>query len=114
MAKAEKYLPVGTVVKLINGTKKAMITGFASTGDTDNKVYDYNGCLYPEGFLSSNQVCLFNHNQIETIYFLGYVDEDEKCFKEELNKVISQMYNSQKETEIETHLYHKKGLWFGR
>lgn len=85
----EKYLPVGTVVMLKGGKKRAMITGFCTVADEDKtKVYDYCGCLYPEGVISSNQTLLFNHEQIDKIYHLGLVDEEEKNFKEKLKTVI--------------------------
>ena len=88
----EKYLPIGTVVMLKNGKKRAMITGFCSiSGDDKTKVFDYSGCLYPEGFISSNQTLLFNHEQIEKIYYLGLIDEEEKQFKQKLNEMIKTM-----------------------
>ena len=72
----EKYLPIGTVVLLKGGKKRAMITGFCSIAqENQEKIYDYSGCVYPEGYLSSNQVCLFDHDQIEKIFFEGFVDE---------------------------------------
>ncbi len=86
----EKYLPIGTVVLLKGGRKRAMITGFCSVAqENQEKIYDYSGCVYPEGYLSSNQVCLFDHDQIEKIFFLGFEDEEEKAFKEKLNKIVS-------------------------
>lgn len=34
-----------------------MITGFyVVSGNDTNKIYDYCGCLYPEGSISSSQV----------------------------------------------------------
>ena len=90
----EKYLPIGTIVLLKGGKKRAMITGFCSVAqENQEKVYDYSGCVYPEGYLSSNQVCLFDHDQIEKIYFVGYKDEEEKQFKEKLNKLINELNN---------------------
>jgi|GEM_PF-447262 len=87
---AEKYLPVGTVVMLKGGTKRVVITGFCSTPNDDlENIFDYSGCLYPEGYLSSDQVCLFNHDQIETLYHMGLVDEEEKTFKEALVRYLS-------------------------
>ena len=88
----DKYLPIGTVVVLKNATKRVMITGFASmspeTGDT---IFDYSGCVYPEGFLDYNEVCVFNHEQIDKIFHMGYIDEEEEVFKkslvEQLNKI---------------------------
>lgn len=88
----EKYLPIGTVVLLKGGKKRAMITGFCSiSGEDKSKIYDYSGCLYPEGLISSNQTLLFNHDQIEKIFYLGLVDEEEKQFKQKLNEIMQKM-----------------------
>lgn len=85
-----KYLPIGTVVLLNGGSKKVMITGFCVIpNDNKHKLYDYSGCLYPEGIINSNEVCLFNHEQIEEISFKGYENEEEKVFKEELAKEVN-------------------------
>lgn len=88
----EKYLPIGTVVMLKGGKKRAMITGFCSiAGEDKTKVFDYSGCLYPEGFISSNQTLLFNHDQIDKIYHFGLSDEEEKNFKQKLNEIINKI-----------------------
>lgn len=84
----EKYLPVGTVVLLKNGKKRVMVTGFCVTPEGKDEAFDYSGCLYPEGFLSSNQNCLFNHSQIEKIFHMGLIDEEELKFKEQLKSLI--------------------------
>ena len=74
-----------------------MITGFCSVAqENQEKIYDYSGCVYPEGYLSSNQVCLFDHDQIDKIFFLGYEDEEEKAFKEKLNTIVSSIENKPK------------------
>lgn len=95
-----RFLPIGTVVLLKGGKKRLMITGFCSYDDaTRDKAYDYTGCLYPEGIISSKQMALFNHSQIEKIYYLGLRDDEEKTFKRnlviELNKLIEKQKNTQ-------------------
>ena len=83
----EKYLPIGTVVLLKGGKKRTMITGFCAKSIEDkSKIYDYSGCLYPEGFISSNQTLLFDHNQIDKIFYLGLVDNEERSFKDRNDK----------------------------
>lgn len=97
----EKYLPIGTVVLLKGGKKRAMITGFCSVAqENQEKIYDYSGCVYPEGYLSSNQVCLFDHDQIEKIFFLGFEDDEEKAFKDKLNKIVSLIENNNGNTSV--------------
>lgn len=86
----KKFLPIGTVVMLKGGKKRVMITGFyATSGNNKEKIWDYSGCLYPEGYLSSKQTGLFDHEQIEKVYHMGLADdEEEKEFKKTLNELI--------------------------
>ena len=72
-----KYLPIGTVVRLKSGTKRMMIIGFMATvSKEDSTIYDYIGCLYPEGFISADNLLLFQHEQVEEIYNEAFEDED--------------------------------------
>jgi len=89
----EKYLPVGTVVLLKNGSKRTMITGFCSMeGENTNKVWDYSGCFYPEGILTSNQTFLFDHEQIAKIFHMGLKDDDEEReFKRKIKELLNSM-----------------------
>ena len=87
----EKYLPIGSVVLLKNATKRLMVTGFlVSSKEFPEKVFDYSGCLYPEGIITSEQTALFDHEQIEKIYATGFSDLEEKSFKA---KLINELNN---------------------
>ena len=87
----ERFLPIGTVVRLKGGTKRVMIIGFcAMAKEKEGKIFDYTGCIYPEGLLSSDQTAMFDHSQIEQVYFKGFVDDEEKEFKNKLNALINQ------------------------
>lgn len=92
--KFSKFLPVGSVVLLEGGTKRLMITGFLiSPLEDKTKVYDYSGCLYPEGIIKTDQVALFNHNQIREVVFTGFSDEEEKNFKSHLEELLLKKQN---------------------
>ena len=95
----EKYLPIGTVVILKGATKRLMISGFCAMDNSNkDKIWDYSGCMYPEGFLNSNQICLFDHQQIEKVYHMGLSnDDEEKEFKENLNTFMSEFEKVNKE-----------------
>ena len=97
----EKYLPIGTVVILKGATKRLMISGFCALDNSNkDKIWDYSGCMYPEGFLNSNQICLFDHDQIEKIYHIGLSnDSEEKEFKESLNIFMDEFERINKELE---------------
>lgn len=84
-----KYLPLGTIVKLNKGTKKVMITGFCLyDNEHGHELYDYCGCLYPEGMLSNREAHLFNHEDIKEICHMGVSDEEDKKFKINLTSMI--------------------------
>ena len=92
----EKFLPIGTVVLLKGATKRLMISGYCAVDqEKKDEMWDYSGCMYPEGFLSSTQSFLFDHSQIAKIYSLGYKDDEEEEFQQKLNNYI----NSKKSDE---------------
>lgn len=89
--KYPKFLPLGSIVLLEDATKRLMITGFCIIDSDDSStMYDYSGCIYPEGIMSSDENILFNHQQINSIYHLGYSDEEEIEFKEKLKELIKE------------------------
>lgn len=106
----EKFLPIGTVCMLKGGTKRLMITGFCAIDNSNpNNMFDYSGCMFPEGFLSSTQTALFNHDQIEKIYHKGLEDEEEKNFKTQLLSIIDNM-NKPNNKELEQQKENKPKL----
>ena len=91
----EKFLPVGTVVMLKNGTKRVMINGFCTMdAKHPEKLYDYSGVLFPEGSLSSDQTLLFDHNQIVRVDHLGLEDDEEIEFKTKLKEILANEANN--------------------
>jgi hypothetical protein len=72
-----KYLPIGSVVLLNGGSKRIMIYGRQQKELNSDKVWDYIACLYPEGNLNEEYMYLFNHDQIEKVFFIGFQDEEE-------------------------------------
>ena len=78
----ETLLPIGSVVLLKEAKKRVMIYGRKVR--TDEKRYDYLGCLYPEGALDSKHVILFDHEQIQMIFFIGFQDLEELTFRSRL------------------------------
>lgn len=96
MSKIEdKYLPAGTVVRLKDGKKRVMIIGFCIKEEKDNsRVWDYSGCIFPEGLLSSDHVCLFDHEQIDKVFYYGLIDDEEENFKANLKKIKKEEENN--------------------
>ncbi|MBQ4090675.1 MAG: DUF4176 domain-containing protein [Clostridia bacterium] len=89
--KIDGLLPIGSVVLLKNSTKRVMIIGVcqASVGAEGRKVYDYSGCLFPEGYMGAERNFLFNQDQIDKLYFLGYQDDEQLAFKEKADALLA-------------------------
>ena len=69
-----------------------MVIGFCQAKPEDtSKVYDYCGCLYPEGYLDAEKIYLFNHGQIEKVYSVGYMDEEQFQVSDRVLDALSQI-----------------------
>lgn len=85
----DRVLPIGTVVLLENANKRLMIVGYQrKKAQGDDKVYDYCGCLYPEGFMTPNEAAVFDHSQIDRIIAMGFQNQVQANFSERLKTVI--------------------------
>lgn len=95
----DKVLPIGTIVLLKGAKKRLMIIGYCKykSGET-NKVYDYAGCVYPEGYLSPDTTALFDHEQIDVIFSLGFRNMAQHEFQMKLEKALKDMEAENKES----------------
>ena len=87
--KVQELFPIGSVVKLRNGIRPLMIFGIKQTNLETNEEYDYIGVLYPEGNMGEGTQFLFNHSDIDQIFYRGYEDEE----REEFINRIQKMYD---------------------
>ncbi|WP_027438591.1 DUF4176 domain-containing protein [Lachnospira multipara] len=89
-----RLLPIGSVVLVSDMKKKLMIVGFCQKGGHDpNAVWDYTGVLFPEGYYDSENMFLFNNDQISQIYALGYQDEEQIKFIEKAEQILDEIKN---------------------
>jgi hypothetical protein len=77
-----KILSIGSVVQLKQGERKLMVLNRFPLSNQNGIIgyFDYSGCLYPEGHISQD-VFFFNSEDIENIFFEGYIDENEEKFR---------------------------------
>lgn len=88
----DKVLPIGTIVLLKNARKRIMIIGYCKyKGNDTSKIYDYAGCVYPEGYISPDTTALFDHEQIDVIFSLGFRNMVQYEFQKKLEKVLDDM-----------------------
>lgn len=82
--------PIGTVVRLREGEKRLVIIGRFQTLLSTEEVYDYVGCLYPEGYLKPEQSFVFNHDAIAEVVHRGFVDDEEQQFLEKVHAALEE------------------------
>lgn len=76
----KELLPIGSVVLLKGAKKRLMICGRLQYLEGDNRLYDYSGCLYPEGLTDPRQLYVFDAGSIEQVVAVGLRDEEELRF----------------------------------
>lgn len=81
----KKYLPIGSVVLLKDSQKRIMIVGVKQKQSDTDKVWDYSACLYPEGILNPDRLFLFDAEQIDQLFFIGFQDVEGMEFLNKLN-----------------------------
>lgn len=92
-------LPIGSVVLLKESTKRIMIIGVLqkqiNDDDSDEEtIWDYAACYYPEGYMGPDRTFLFNNEQIEKVYSIGYQDEEQFEFKQQIDKLREEILES--------------------
>ena len=80
----KQLLPIGTIVKLNNATKSLCIIGILQI-DKEEVLHDYIGVLYPEGYIDSETLFLFDHEDIAEIEFKGYAGEEYNSYMAEIS-----------------------------
>lgn len=78
----KQLYPLGSIVRLKKGMKRIMICGRLQVRNSDQKLFDYSACLYPEGILNPEEMFLFQHEDIDELVFQGYEDDDEVKIKQ--------------------------------
>ena len=109
----DKYLPIGTVVKLFDGRAVLMITGYCIVpngkilgieGERENKEgtqFDYCACMYPAGIINTEVNTVFNHESIEKVLFMGFETQLQKQYSDFLKKEIEKMDKEKLDKEKE-------------
>lgn len=90
-------LPIGSVVTLKNAEKSLMIIGILP--QSEGQQYDYMAVLYPEGFLTPQEMFAFNHADIERVEFLGYMDLQYQAFRTGLADFLEERTDEEESNE---------------
>lgn len=86
-----KVFPIGSVVKCRNVKFPVVIIGRGQMTRKQNGetgYLDYSAVIYTTGFTNSDQLILFNHEDIEELLYEGYRDKNEDEFAESYLRLI--------------------------
>ena len=99
----EGLLPIGTVVLLKNSKKRIMIIGLLQKQikEGEEVIWDYSACFYPEGYMGPDKTFLFNGDQIEKVFAVGYQDEEQFNFKMKIDQVRNDLLSKNDKSENE-------------
>lgn len=91
-----KLLSIGSVVLLKDANKRVMVIGYYPTivVDGNETTYDYSGCLFPEGVMDSKNSMLFNHSDVDKIFYYGLMDEEQNDFMTRLMEFVKEENNN--------------------
>ncbi len=67
----DRVLPIGSVVTLKGNPTRLMIVGYLVKNKETDTMYDYCACIFPNGLDVNNNI-LFNREDIDVIFFIGY------------------------------------------
>lgn len=87
-------LPIGSVVLLKGAEKRLMIFGIRQTNQDSAREYDYVGVLYPEGNMGEQVRFMFDQDDVQSVVFRGYDDQERSEFLVRLNAYYEQKGNS--------------------
>ena len=85
------FLPVGSVVIIKGNVRKLMVIarGVMTKIDDDMLMFDYGAVLYPDGLIN-DKIIYFNHEDMHSIVYKGFEDDDEVLMKENINNWIKE------------------------
>ncbi len=77
-----ELLALGSIVELKNMKDKVLIIGVNQMSGKEK--YDYIGCTHPYGYMSVDELLVFNKDAIKNVIFNGYFDDESKEFYEDI------------------------------
>ncbi|MGM0214474.1 DUF4176 domain-containing protein [Enterococcus sp. AZ109] len=80
---------IGTIVTLYDAEQELMITSRYPLYNNNGEIgyFEYAACLYPQGQVDEKNF-FFNHEDIETVHFEGYISDEEEKLRKDLEEQV--------------------------
>ena len=66
------------------------VIGTEVHNEEDDKIYEYVGVPFPEGYIDSEIMFLFMHDDIESIDFVGFINSEVQAYRSRLNELADE------------------------
>lgn len=96
------YYGIGTVVSLKSCKKNMMIIGIAQIKIDEEKMYDYMGVIYPEGYVGPASCILFNKADIDEVIIEAKKSEETNFYINAMNNLIKSLNETVEEISSES------------
>lgn len=73
-----------------------MVIGTEVEREDDENIYDYVGVPFPEGYIDSEIMFLFMHDDIESIDFVGFINSEVQAYRSRLNELADENKRKQR------------------
>ena len=84
----KELLPLGSVVVLKRTEERVLVIGRLIKEKETGIIHEYAACLYPQGSLDSNQIMVFNTEDIQMLLAVGYQDAEEIEYRKNLKELL--------------------------
>ncbi len=84
-------LPIGSIVRIKGGERNLMICGRIMARTNSDEIYDYVGCLYPEGIVDPSNLYFFNREGIDECVYRGYEGQEELDFRHNILDTLDEL-----------------------
>lgn len=88
----KRLLPLGTVLKLDqeSAEKVMIISRLVRKEKEEDQMWDYCGCIVPQGINNQSELKFFNHSDVRQLLFIGFQDEEELKYSTALSSYESE------------------------
>ena len=90
-------LPIGSVVLLEEAEVPLLIVGSCQIRmeevQAPTRIFDYVGVPYPFGYSNPNNMIRFDHEAIDKVYSIGFINDSMVDFLPEMQRIIEGLHN---------------------
>ena len=97
ISKGSSLLPIGSVLLVDFISQPLMVYGRKQRQSSNEEIWDYVACPYPQGHISEESNVFFNHLQIDEIIFKGLETDGDKAMRDKLCELFDEEVSNEED-----------------